>query len=118
MEKQSPDPKPQTPLGEQIIDYVMIRVKLFQYQAIDQASTIFSSIALGILKAIVIILLLFFLSLTLAIFLSQWVNSYWEGFGMVALLYFLLFILIKPLKFLLKGFFIKRFVEFIFRSKE
>ncbi|MDB5117777.1 MAG: hypothetical protein JWQ79_3269 [Mucilaginibacter sp.] len=87
--------EPQPPLIDQLKEYVELRLKLAKYKAIDGGSTIIAGLIADVVVVISMVLAFIFASFTLAFYLSEVLNSYWGGFGCVALLYLLIAIIIK-----------------------
>jgi hypothetical protein len=85
----------QPPLFDQLREYAEIRFKLAKYQAVDGGSAIFASLIADAVVAISMLLAFMFASFTLAFYLSEVFQSYWQGFGCVALLYLLMAMVIK-----------------------
>jgi len=83
------------PLIDQLKDYAETRIKLAKYQAIDGGTSIAASIIADIISSISAMLAFIFASFTLAFYLAQVLNSYWGGFGCVALIYLIIAIVIK-----------------------
>ena len=68
---------------------------LFKYKAIDSGSVLIANIIADVIFIISAILAFLFASFTLAFYLSEVLNSFWAGFGCVALLYLLIALVIK-----------------------
>jgi len=92
------DKEKQPPLIEQLTQYAETRFKLAKYKAIDSSSTFIGSIVADIIVIGSIVLALIFASFTLAFYLAHVLDSYWEGFGCVALLYIIIAIVCKVYK--------------------
>jgi hypothetical protein len=110
--------EPQPPLFDQLREYAEIRFKLAKYQAVDGGSTIFASLIADVVVAISMVLAFVFASFTLAFYLSGVFQSYWEGFGCVALLYLLIATVIKLNKGALEKPIANAFVKKIFKNRD
>ena len=108
--------EPQPPLIDQLKEYAEVRFKLAKYKAIDGGSTIFASLIADVVVVISMVLAFVFASFTLAFYLAQVLNSYWEGFGCVALLYLLIAIIIKLNKKSIEKPIANAFVQKIFKK--
>ncbi|MDB5030191.1 phage holin family protein [Mucilaginibacter sp.] len=109
--------EPQPPLIDQLKEYAEIRLKLAKYKAIDGGSTIFAGLIADVVVAISMVLAFIFASFTLAFYLSQLLDSLWEGFGCVALIYLLIAIIIKVNKKSIEKPIANAFVHKIFKNK-
>lgn len=107
----------QAPLFDQLREYAEIRFKLAKYQAVDGGSTIFASLIADVVVAISMVLAFVFASFTLAFYLADVFQSYWEGFGCVALLYLLIATVIKFNKDAIEKPIANAFVRKIFKNK-
>jgi hypothetical protein len=87
--------EPQPPLFEQLGAYIETRLKLAKYKAIDDGSAIFAGIIADVVVIVSMVLAFIFASFTLAYYLAEKLASDWEGFGCVALLYFIIAVIIK-----------------------
>lgn len=108
--------EPQPPLIDQLKQYAETRFKLAKYKAIDGGSTIFASLIADVVVVISMILAFVFASFTLAFYLAQLFDSYWEGFGCVALLYLFIAIMIKINKRAIEKPIANAFVNKIFKN--
>jgi len=88
------DPKDEKPLIDQLKEYVELRIKIAQYKAIDGASEFAAKTAIALILCIMGLLVLLFASCTLALYLSTVLDSYWQGFGCVALIYLLILLIV------------------------
>lgn len=93
MEETKKEPHP--PLIDQLKEYAEIRLKLAKYQAVDGGSSIIASLIAEVVVVMSMVAAFVFASLTLAFYLAEVLQSYWEGFGCVALIYLLIAIVIK-----------------------
>jgi len=109
--------EPQQPLIEQLKEYAEIRFKLAKYKAVDSGSTIFASLIADVVVVISMVLAFIFASFTLAFYLAHVLDSDWEGFGCVALLYLLIAIVIKVNKGGIEKPLANAFVKKIFKNK-
>jgi len=93
------DPQPpQPPIFEQLKEYAETHVKLAKYKAIEGGTSIAASILADLAVIFCMLLAFVFASITLAYYLSYVLNSLWEGFGCVALIYLLIAVVIKVYK--------------------
>lgn len=90
--------KVNTPIIEQIKEYIETRIRLIKYKVTDQATGIIASVVAYSIVAVLGLFILLFLSVTLALFLGSLIGSYWVGFGCVTLLYIILAVLVLVLK--------------------
>ncbi len=74
--------------------YISDRIALIKLQAAEKLSVTAAAIVSGILLAVFGLFLLAFVSITLGFLLSDWLESYAAGFGIVAGIYLLLIIII------------------------
>jgi E3 ubiquitin-protein ligase DOA10 len=108
--------EPQQPLIDQLKEYVEIRLKLAKYKAIDSGSTIFASLIADVVVVISMILAFVFASFTLAFYLAELFQSYWLGFGCVALIYLFIAVIIKVNKRSIERPIANAFVQKIFKK--
>jgi hypothetical protein len=85
-------------ITEQLMDYIDTRIKLGRYKAIDKFTSIFAGLLTSAFVIICGMLAFFFASITLALYLSDVMQSFWQGFGIVALIYLVLALLVVMLK--------------------
>lgn len=103
----------QAGLTDQLKEYVETRIKLVRYQAIDKGTSFFANLITEVFVMICIALTFFFATLTLALFLGQVLGSMWMGFGLVAVLYFVLAMIVS----VIKGKYIEpRIINFLIRK--
>jgi hypothetical protein len=95
MENVTPE---QPKITDQLKDYVETRIKLARYQAIDKGTSLIAGVVVEVVVIICIVITLFFASITLALFLGHLLNSYWMGFGCVALLYLVVALIASAIK--------------------
>jgi len=100
-------------LTDQLKQYIETRIKLARYQAIEKGTSFFASLITEVFMLICTGITLFFASVTLALFLSSVIGSYWEGFGCVTLLYFLTAMVISNTK---RKYIEPRIVNFLVRK--
>ncbi|MCC8424827.1 hypothetical protein [Mucilaginibacter sp. UR6-11] len=109
--------EPQPPLIDQLKEYAEIRLKLAKYKAIDGGSTIFASMIADVVVVMSMVAAFVFASFTLAFYLADLFQSYWEGFGCVAILYLLIALLFKVNKARIEKPLANAFVRKIFKNK-
>lgn len=83
-----------TETKESVKQYINDRILLIKLQAIKKVSSLGGSIVSAVLMLIVGLFLLVFVSITLGFFLSSLLHNYTAGFGIVAGIYLILFIII------------------------
>ncbi|MDR6942049.1 phage holin family protein [Mucilaginibacter pocheonensis] len=86
---------PLPPIVDQLKEYAETRFKLLKYEAIEGGTSILASMITDVITAISMILAFIFASFTLAYYLSDVLDSFWEGFGCVALIYLIIAVIIK-----------------------
>ena len=90
-----PEKETPPPIIDQLKEYAETQIKLAKYEAIDKSTTVFASLITDVIVSISLILTFLFLSFALAFYLSNLLNhSYAGGFGLVALLYLIIAIII------------------------
>jgi uncharacterized membrane protein YcjF (UPF0283 family) len=89
---------PQPGLTDQLKQYIETRIKLARYQAIDKGTSFVANMVTEVFVLICIAMTFFFATITLALFLGHVMNSYWMGFGSVAVLYLLLAMVVSSIK--------------------
>lgn len=93
------EPNKKTPdIAEQIMEYLDTRIKLGRYKAIEKFTGIFAALVTSAFVIICGLLAFLFASVTLALYLSAITGSYWEGFGIVTLIYLFLAIVVNLVK--------------------
>ena len=112
------DPKetPTPPLFEQLKDYAETRIKLAKYQAIEGGTSIAASLIADVVALMSMVAAFVFASFTLAFYLGQVFESYWKGFGCVAIIYFIIAIVIRINKRSLERPIVNTFIRRIFKS--
>jgi hypothetical protein len=111
--------EPQQPsLIDQLKEYIEIRIKLAKYKAVDSSSTIIASIIADVVVVISMLLAFLFASCTLAFYLAYVLQSNWQGFGCVALLYLIIALLLKFNKLAFERPIANAFVKKIFTPKD
>ncbi|MES2810595.1 MAG: phage holin family protein [Bacteroidota bacterium] len=119
MEQEAPkeEQQPQS-LIDQIKEYIEIRIKLAKYKAVDSSSTVIASIIADVVVIMSMVLAFLFASCTLAFFLAHVLNSNWQGFGCVALLYLLIALVLKFNKLAFERPIANAIVKTIFKPKD
>jgi hypothetical protein len=96
MEDPKEEPKhTHPPIIDQLTEYAETRIKLAKYKAIDGGSTVVASVIADLVVIITMVLAFVFASFTLAFFLGDLLDSEWQGFGCVTLLYLVIAIVCK-----------------------
>ena len=81
-----------------VVDYVKTRLELTQLVAFEKISKIVAYLVIGVILALLFFFGLLFASVVLGIFLSDLLGSPLFGFGIIALIYLLVFIVIFGLR--------------------
>ena len=81
-----------------VVDYVKTRLKLTQLVAFEKISKIVAYLVIGVILALLFFFGLLFASVVLGLFLSDLLGSLLLGFGIIALLYLVVFIVILGLR--------------------
>jgi hypothetical protein len=116
MEAKKETPPPLPPIVDQLKEYAETRFKLLKYEAIEGGTSILASMITDAITAISMVLAFMFASLTLAFYLAYLLNSDWEGFGCVALIYLIIAIVIKLNKERIEKPLINLFVQKLFKK--
>jgi uncharacterized membrane protein YcjF (UPF0283 family) len=82
-------------LTDQVKEYIETRIKLARLQAIEKGSSFFASLVTEVFVLICTAITILFFSITLALYLGSVLGAYWMGFGIVALVYLLIAILVS-----------------------
>ncbi|MFI5136886.1 MAG: phage holin family protein [Sphingobacteriales bacterium] len=104
------------PIVDQLKEYVETRIKLAKLQAIESSSTVAASLIADVAVVISMILAFLFASFTLALYLGKVLGAYWIGFGIVAVLYLILALLVKANKQRIEKPLANAFIQKIFKS--
>lgn len=86
------------PLFDQLKEYGETHLKLAKYRAIEGGTSVAAGLIADVAVLFCMLLAFVFASITLAYYLSYVLNSLWEGFGCVALIYLVIAIFIKVYK--------------------
>jgi protein-S-isoprenylcysteine O-methyltransferase Ste14 len=81
-----------------VVDYVKTRLELTQLVAFEKISKIVAYLVIGLILALLFFFGLLFASVVLGIFLSDLLGSTLVGFGIIALIYLLVFMVILSLR--------------------
>ena len=81
-----------------VVDYVKTRLELTQLVAFEKISKIIAYLVIGVILALLFFFGLLFASLVLGLFLSDLLGNTLLGFGIIALLYLVVFIVILGLR--------------------
>lgn len=92
------DKKEQPPITDQVKDYVETYIKLARLKAIDKGTSLVAGIAVDVAMLLACLSVLLFASITLAFFLADVFHSEWKGFGVVALFYALVVLIMVIFK--------------------
>jgi uncharacterized membrane protein YcjF (UPF0283 family) len=85
-------------LTDQVKEYIETRIKLARLQAIEKGSSFFAGLVTEVFVLICTAITILFFSITLALYLGSVLGAYWMGFGIVALVYLLVAILVSVLQ--------------------
>ena len=85
----------QPPIIDQIKQYAETRFKLAKYKAIDGSTSVIASIVTDLVVVLSLLILFLFASFTLGFYLSEILESFWQGFGCITLLYLIIVIVLK-----------------------
>lgn len=86
------------PIIDQAKEYVETRLKLLKLEVAERSTSIIANIVVELVVIISLVLTFLFASFTLALFLGDVLNSNWKGFGIVALLYLLIAVILMVAK--------------------
>ena len=81
-----------------VVDYVKTRLELTQLVAFEKISKIVAYLVIGVILALLFFFGLLFASVVLGLFLSDLLGSPLFGFGIIAVLYLLVFMIILALR--------------------
>lgn len=116
MEAKKETPPPLPPIVDQLKEYAETRFKLLKYEAIEGGTSILASVITDAITAISMVLAFIFASFTLAYYLSDVLQSFWEGFGCVALIYLIIAVVIKLNKERIEKPLVNLFVQKLFKK--
>ena len=85
-------------LTDEIKDYIETSIKLARYQAIDKGTSLAASVATNLFVGICLSLTFLLGTISVALLIGKMLNSYWEGFGIVMLVYLVLALIISACK--------------------
>ena len=85
----------QPPIIDQLKEYAETRIKLAKYQAVDSSTSVIGSIVADIALLICLLLLFSFATITLGFYLAEVLESFWQGFGCITVLYLIIAIVLK-----------------------
>lgn len=98
MEEQKEQQQQPPSFIDQLKEYAETRIKLAKYQAVDTGTSVISNIVTGLILVIALLFLLVFVSFTLAFFLADVLESVWQGFGCVTLIYLIVALILNGKK--------------------
>ncbi|MEO3406822.1 hypothetical protein AAFN85_23095 [Mucilaginibacter sp. CAU 1740] len=104
------------PIFDQIKLYLENKIKLLKYEGIDRATAIIAEVITDIIIVVLSLLAFLFISITMSLFAAHLLNSYWEGFGCIALLYVIVVFFARILKISIQNMLIGRFVKVLFKK--
>jgi hypothetical protein len=88
------DKKDQPPIIDQLKEYLETYLKLARLRAIESGTSVFAGMITDAFIILGLSVTLLFASITLALYLATVFNSYWQGFGCVALVYIIVIIFV------------------------
>lgn len=97
-EKTTTEEQQHRPILDQVKEYLETYFKLAKYRAIDRGTSLFAGIITDLFIVLVVCIVFLFASITLALFMAEVFNSFWKGFGSVALFYTLIIFIILALR--------------------
>jgi hypothetical protein len=95
MEEQKEQQQQPPSFIDQLKEYAETRIKLAKYEAVDSSTSVIAGIVAQLVVIISLLLVFIFASLTLAFFLSEVLESFWQGFGCTALIYLVIAIILN-----------------------
>ena len=104
------------PIAEQVKHYLEIKFRLLKYEGIDKASTIIAEAVTDVIMAVLLLITFIFLTITLALFAGRLLDSEWEGFGCVTVLYVIILLSVRFLQVSIQNLVVRRFIEKLFRK--
>jgi len=104
------------PIIDQLKEYAETRIKLAKYQAIEGGSTVAAGLIADVAVIISMLLAFLFASCTLALYLGKLLGAYWIGFGIVAVLYLIIALIIKANKKRIEKLLANEFIQKIFKN--
>lgn len=116
MEAKKETRPPLPPIVDQLKEYAETRFKLLKYEAIEGGTSILASVITDAITAISMVLAFIFASFTLAYYLSDVLDSFWEGFGCVALIYLIIAVVIKLNKERIEKPLVNLFIQKLFKK--
>jgi hypothetical protein len=96
--KEAEQTPPQPNILDQLKAYAETRITLAKYQAIEKGSSVAASLTVVIVIVLVLLLTFLFATFTLALYLGDVMGAYWKGFGVVALFYLLISVIMIAAK--------------------
>jgi len=94
MEENDKKEPQQQPITEQVKEYIETYIKLARLKAIERGTSIFAGIITDVFIILGLSIAFLFASLTLAFYLSDVFHSTWQAFGIVALAYLIIIVII------------------------
>ncbi|MEO8885476.1 MAG: hypothetical protein ABI367_05395 [Mucilaginibacter sp.] len=88
----------QPPVIDQLKDYVETRIKIAKLKAVDSSTSVIASIIADLAVVLALVLVFIFGTITLGFYLSELFDSFWQGFGCIALVYVIIAIILKVRK--------------------
>lgn len=118
MEQEKEEKKQYPPIVDQLREYAETRIKLGKYKFIEKSTSAVAGLITQLVVVICLLLTFLFASFTLALFLGSMLHSYWQGFGIVALLYLVIALIFIAMKERIKKPLINMFVKMFFSDNE
>jgi len=107
----------QASIIDQLIEYLDTRFKLAKYQAADSGTSFVASVVTDLVIILSATLAFFFATLTLAFFLGDVLHGTWKGFGIVALIYIIIVLIVNYKRQSIEKPIINALIKKIFKEK-
>jgi hypothetical protein len=102
-----------------IQDYINARLALFRLDIIEKTSKGFTLLVLFLILGFFFVMALLFISIAVALLISKSIGTWWSGFAIISLIYFLLFLIILALrKVLIERPLLDLSVKYLFEQQE
>ena len=118
MEEEKEEKKQYPPIVDQLREYAETRIKLTKYKVIEQSTSAIAGIITQLVVVVCLVLTFLFASFTLALYLGSVLHSYWQGFGILAVIYLAIALIIIASKEKIKKPLVNAFVKMFFSENE
>jgi len=88
----------QPPVIDQLKEYVETRIKIATLKAVDGSTSVIAAIIADLAVVLALVLVFIFATITLGFYLAELFESFWKGFGCIALIYIIIVIILKVRK--------------------